>query len=266
MVKMCITCGCSETDPSQHDHDSQKHDHHQHAHTHEHNHHHRDNENISLETAILAENEQFAIQNRNFFAAKKAATFNLLSSPGSGKTTLLETTIKSLNNKYPLYVIEGDQHTELDANRIRASGAIAHQINTGNTCHLDARMIAHALEHLTIKENGFIFIENVGNLICPALFDLGEMAKVVIISITEGEDKPLKYPGMFREANLVVINKIDLLAYVPFSITKCIENIKKINAKCEILQLSALKEDGMEKWLNWLDQIRSNNIIPNASN
>lgn len=263
---MCITCGCSETKPSQHDHGLQKHDHKQHSHLHEHSHPHRDGENIILETAILAENEQFAKQNRNFFAQKKTTAFNLLSSPGSGKTTLLEATIKSLKNKYPLYVIEGDQHTELDASRIRASGAIAHQINTGNTCHLDAHMIAHALEHLTIEDNGFIFIENVGNLICPALFDLGEIAKIVIISVTEGEDKPLKYPGMFKEADLVIINKIDLLAYVPFSITKCIENIKKINAKCEILQLSALKQDGMEKWLNWLDQSRSNNITSDASN
>ena len=256
---MCITCGCNETSLHQHANEHHLHNHHVHeGHSHEHHHEHNV---INLETAILAENAQFAKQNRNFFNSKKVLALNLLSSPGSGKTTLLEATIKNLGDKYPLYVIEGDQHTELDAKRIRDAGADAYQINTGKTCHLDGHMVSHALELLAIKTDGFLFIENVGNLICPALFDLGEHAKVVIISVTEGVDKPLKYPDMFYGADLVIINKIDLLPFVQFDVQRCITNIQKINSQVKVIQLSATNQDsGMSQWVKWLEDRRMSNI------
>lgn len=240
---MCTTCGCDEQPNKQ-----------QHIHQHTHEHQVIDGHNVvNLETAILAENSLFAKQNRDFFNSKKTLALNLLSSPGSGKTSLLEVTIKELNNsKQPLYVIEGDQHTELDAERIRNAGATAYQINTGKTCHLDGHMISHVLENLNILPDGYVFIENVGNLICPALFDLGEHAKIVIISVTEGEDKPLKYPGMFYEADLVIINKIDLLPYLQFDIEKCENNIRKINSRSKIIRLSTTTRDGIDEWIKWL--------------
>ena len=239
---MCITCGCEMPETSDKDH---IHENHTPSHSHEH-------KDVKLETAILAENSQFASENRKFFNNTKILVLNLLSSPGSGKTSLLETTIKNIKQQIPLYVIEGDQQTEIDALRIRSAGAQAYQINTGKTCHLDGHMISHALEHLKIKPNGIMFIENVGNLICPALFDLGEHAKVVIISVTEGEDKPLKYPNMFYSADLIIINKIDLLPYLQFSVEQCIINIRKINSRAKIIQLSTTTQEGLDQWIKWL--------------
>lgn len=238
---MCITCGCDEV----HVHKNHVHDHHSNY------------AEINLEAEILAENNQFANSNRKVFDQDKILALNLLSSPGSGKTTLLEATINSLSKDTPLYVIEGDQHTELDTERIRKAGAQAYQINTGKTCHLDAHMVSHVLEHFDLSPNGFMFIENVGNLICPALFNLGEHAKVVIISVTEGEDKPLKYPDMFYAADVVIINKTDLLPYLDFDVEKCINNIQKINTRAKIIQLSATTQDGIAMWIKWLYSAQS---------
>ncbi len=241
---MCVTCGCGD-DTNTHHH------HHNHDHTHHHEpHQHKDV--INLEAEILAENKQFANQNRLFFKSKNALALNLVSSPGSGKTTLLEETIKQLSKKHKINVIEGDQHTELDADRIRKAGANAYQINTGKACHLDGHMVGHALEHLDIDNNSYVFIENVGNLICPALFDLGEDAKVVLISVTEGEDKPLKYPDMFLGAELVIITKTDLLPYLKFDLEQCITNIQKINSKAKIIPLSVNDPSSLTSWFNWL--------------
>lgn len=235
---MCVTCGCGS---------SQEHNHHDH----EHDHHHHSHDVINLEAEILAENNKYASSNHKFFQDRKSLALNFVSSPGSGKTSLLEETIKAMPNDR-IYVVEGDQHTELDAARIRSAGASAYQIQTGKACHLDGHMVSHALEHLDIVDNSFVFIENVGNLICPALFDLGEHAKVVLISITEGEDKPLKYPDMFFGADIVLITKIDLLPHLKFDLSQCIANIQKINPKAKILQLSSSSKDGFAEWLNWL--------------
>jgi hydrogenase nickel incorporation protein HypB len=241
---MCVTCGCGD-DTNTHHH------HHNHDHTHHHEpHQHKDV--INLEAEILAENKQFANQNRLFFKSKNALALNLVSSPGSGKTTLLEETIKQLSKKHKINVIEGDQHTELDADRIRKAGANAYQINTGKACHLDGHMVGHALEHLDIDNNSYVFIENVGNLICPALFDLGEHAKIVLISVTEGEDKPLKYPDMFLGAELVIITKTDLLPYLKFDLEQCVKNIQKINSKAKIIPLSVNDPNSLTNWFNWL--------------
>ena len=243
---MCVTCGCGETE-HKHSHDE---------HHHENNHVHTHLATVNLETEILAENTMFAKRNTDYFNHNNILAINLLSSPGSGKTTILEQAIcyltPDLSDDGNIYVIEGDQHTELDSNRVRNVGAIAYQINTGKACHLDGHMISHALEHLDIKRNSYLFIENVGNLICPALFDLGEHFKIVIISVTEGEDKPLKYPDMFYEADLVIINKIDLLPYVKFNINNCKDNIHKINKNVEVLELSATTQDGFTELINWI--------------
>lgn len=244
---MCVTCGCG----GDHEHN------HEHNHNDGHDHHHAHSDVINLEAEILAENNNFAAQNREFFKHKNALALNFVSSPGSGKTTLLEETIKRLSSSSQIYVVEGDQHTELDANRIRNAGAEAYQIQTGKACHLDGHMVGHALEHLTIQDNSFVFIENVGNLICPALFDLGEHAKVVLISITEGEDKPLKYPDMFFGADLVLITKIDLLPYLKFDLPACEANIRKINPKGKIIKLSSSNGDGFVEWINWLQAAKA---------
>jgi hydrogenase nickel incorporation protein HypB len=220
---------------------------------------------IKLESDILGANDQVAGQNRARFAAQGVTVLNLLSSPGSGKTTLLCATIEALRQRAPdlqVAVIEGDQQTSFDAERIRASGAPAIQVNTGKGCHLDAPMIAEAFVHLhnQAQSNGtggarsLLFIENVGNLVCPALWDLGEAAKVVILSVTEGEDKPLKYPDMFAAAQLMILNKTDLLPYVNFDVARCIELARRVNPSIEILQLSATSGAGLQAWLDWLDR------------
>jgi hydrogenase nickel incorporation protein HypB len=223
---------------------------------------------IKLETDILGANNHVARQNRAHFKAHGVTALNLVSSPGSGKTTLLCATIEALKRHapdLPVAVIEGDQQTSFDADRIRATGAPAIQVNTGKGCHLDAPMVAEAFNRLPLHHahdhdhdhphghGGLLFIENVGNLVCPALWDLGEAAKVAILSVTEGEDKPLKYPDMFAAARLMVLNKIDLLPHVRFDVDRCIDFARRVNPAIEVLQLSATTGAGLDAWLHWLD-------------
>jgi len=251
---MCTTCGCGNPDgpPGGHHHGVDGHDHsHDHGHDHE-----SETRRIAVEQAILAKNDAYAAANRALLEGQAALGLNLVSSPGSGKTTLLVRTIAALGDDRAISVIEGDQQTSQDADRIRATGVPAVQINTGKGCHLDAHMVGHALQELAPAENGILFIENVGNLVCPAPFDLGEAHKVVILSVTEGEDKPLKYPDMFAAADLMVINKVDLLPYVDFDVTRCIEYARRCNHDIEVLQLSATTGAGMDGWLGWLDRER----------
>jgi hydrogenase nickel incorporation protein HypB len=205
-----------------------------------------------VETRILAKNDAVAAKNRAWCAGRESLMLNLVSSPGSGKTTLLERTIRDLTGEFSLYVIEGDQATANDAERIRSAGAPVVQINTGTGCHLDAQMVASALSALRPAPGGVVFIENVGNLVCPALFDLGERAKVVIFSVTEGEDKPLKYPYMFSAATIVILHKIDLLPHLEFSVAKAIANVRQVNANAMILQTSSRTGEGTADWYDWL--------------
>ncbi len=205
-----------------------------------------------MEQEVLAKNDRLAELNRDWLAGRGILAVNLMSSPGSGKTTLLERTIRDLDGRLPVSVIEGDQETVLDAARIRSTGAPVIQINTGAGCHLDAEMLADGLRTLDPAPDSLLMIENVGNLVCPALFDLGEAAKVVIMSVTEGDDKPLKYPHMFRAADLMVVNKVDLAPYVPFDIDACIANARQIKPGLEALRVSALRGDGLDTWYDWL--------------
>ena len=207
---------------------------------------------IRVERDLLAKNDTLAASNRALFQARHMLALNLVSSPGSGKTTLLVRSIEALKGKYPIAVVEGDQQTENDAERIRATGVQAIQINTGKGCHLDAGMVGQALDKLTLPEKSLLFIENVGNLVCPASFDLGEACKVVVLSVTEGEDKPLKYPDMFRAARLMLLNKCDLLPYLNFDVSLAIANAKRVNPEIEIIQLSATSGAGMDEWLGWI--------------
>lgn len=209
---------------------------------------------ITLEQDILGKNNQVAEHNRAHFNAHHHLVLNLMSSPGSGKTTLLTETLNQLKSSIHCAVIEGDQQTSHDADRIRKTEVPAIQVNTGKGCHLDADMIHTAYHKLNVEQNGIVFIENVGNLVCPASFDLGEHAKVVILSVTEGEDKPLKYPNMFAAANLMIINKTDLLPYVDFNLDQCIENARQINPNIKVIKVSAKTKDGLEAWLSWLEQ------------
>ena len=255
--------------PHDHHHD---HDHeHSHAHPHDHDHDHQQGDLhygkgeaglsvpgmgqrqlIAIEMDVLAKNNALAAHNREHFDEAAQLVLNLVSSPGSGKTTLLCETLRQLADKRPCAVIEGDQQTSADADRIRATGVPAVQINTGKGCHLDAKMVHDACHQLPANEGGILFIENVGNLVCPASFDLGEKYKVAILSVTEGEEKPLKYPDMFAAAQLMVINKIDLLPYVSFDVASCIENAKRVNPYIQVIQVSATTGEGMDAWLNWL--------------
>ncbi len=207
---------------------------------------------VKLEQDILAKNDRYAEKNRSVFSANTILALNLVSSPGSGKTALLVRTLKALKDKLPLAVIEGDQQTDNDAERIRATGVEAIQINTGKGCHLDAQMVERALEQMTLPQGGLLFIENVGNLVCPAAFDLGEAAKVVVLSVTEGEDKPLKYPDMFRAAQLMLLNKCDLLPHLVFDVARAEEYARRINPDIRIIRLSATSGEGMADWLAWL--------------
>jgi hydrogenase nickel incorporation protein HypB len=207
---------------------------------------------VRIEEDILGKNNAYAARNRAAFEAHAVFALNLVSSPGSGKTTLLCRTIEKLKDRLPLAVIEGDQQTSHDAERIRASGAVAVQINTGKGCHLDAHMIGHALERLVVPEQGVLFIENVGNLVCPAGFDLGEAHKVVILSVTEGEDKPLKYPDMFRAADVMLLNKTDLLPHVSFDAARCVEYAQRVNPALRIIQTSATAQGGLDAWIEWI--------------
>ncbi|KUI11763.1 hydrogenase nickel incorporation protein HypB [Mycobacterium sp. GA-1285] len=248
---MCATCGCGDdgatiTTPG-----------HTHLHPHEHDHHSDDpplTETITLEQKVLAKNDELAERNRAWLSARGILALNLTSSPGAGKTTLLERTIRDLNATRPVAVIEGDQATLLDAERIKTAGARAVQVNTGAGCHLDADMVHRALHELEPEHGSVLFIENVGNLVCPALFDLGEHSKVVIISVTEGDDKPLKYPHMFAAARLVVVNKIDLLPYVTFDLEKCCDYVRSLNRDAQIVALSAVTGEGCSAWYDWIDE------------
>jgi hydrogenase nickel incorporation protein HypB len=284
---MCTVCGCSgdgarvegahghthangHAHPHAHDHGHGHHHHHDHGHDHDHHHGtHGDlhyghgpahahapglsqERMVEIETSILAKNDGYAVQNRAQLAAAGTLALNLVSSPGSGKTTLLVKTIEALAGRYPVAVIEGDQQTLNDAERIRATGAPAVQVNTGKGCHLDAHMVGHAMEHLGLPEHGVLFIENVGNLVCPASFDLGEAAKVAILSVTEGEDKPLKYPDMFTAAKLVILNKTDLAPHCDVDLDACEANARRVNPDVEIIRLSARTGEGVDAWLDWI--------------
>lgn len=207
---------------------------------------------IALEQDILAKNNLLAARNRGWFADRNILALNLVSSPGSGKTTLLERTLQDLKDEFPINVVEGDQETLNDAERIRATGCGVVQINTGEGCHLEADMLARGLKQLAPPLNSILMIENVGNLVCPALFDLGEACKVVVLSVTEGDDKPAKYPHMFRAAQLMLLNKTDLLPYVRFDVKKCVAHAREINPGIEVITLSAQTGAGMEAWYDWL--------------
>ncbi len=207
---------------------------------------------IQIEQDILGKNDQLAEANRAWLAERGIFALNLVSSPGSGKTTLLCKTIGLLAGKLPVSVIEGDQQTSNDADRIRATGAPAIQVNTGKGCHLDAHMVGTAFGRLKPAEDSVLFIENVGNLVCPAAFDLGEAGKVAILSVTEGEDKPLKYPDMFAAAGLMILNKVDLLPHLDFDVEACIANARKVNPGIAVLKVSARSGEGMEEWLAWI--------------
>ena len=261
---MCDTCGCSQPGdavtfrkPGEgHEHNHHHHDHgHDHAHDHDHDHHHHHepaSRTLAVEQDLLQRNNALAERNRGWFEAKGILALNLVSSPGSGKTTLLERTIADLGGELDFAVIEGDQQTLNDAERIAATGAPVLQVNTGHGCHLDAEMIKRATRDLGVAEGAVLMIENVGNLVCPALFDLGEAAKVVIISVTEGDDKPQKYPTMFAAADLCLINKTDLLPYVDFDVDACEAHARAVNPRLEFVRLSATKGEGMDAWYAWL--------------
>jgi hydrogenase nickel incorporation protein HypB len=253
---MCATCGCDSNEHSiihGHDHEHSHDDHHHHDHDHSHSH---GKTVVDIEKDVLHQNNLLAARNRGYFDAKKVLALNLVSSPGSGKTTLLEKTLSDLKGQIEFAVVEGDQQTTNDADRIHATGTKVVQINTGKGCHLDAHMILHAVQEMKLLNDSVLFIENVGNLVCPAMFDLGEKERVVIMSVTEGEDKPLKYPDMFYSSTVCVINKTDLLPYVPFNIEKAREYIQRVNPKLKIFEVSCTTGEGLQQWYSWLkDQI-----------
>jgi hydrogenase nickel incorporation protein HypB len=244
---MCATCGCSGTATRV----DEEH-HHPHDHDLGNGHGHGHSRVIELEQDVLAKNDLLAARSRDWFTEHRILALNLLSSPGAGKTTLLERTIRDVGGELDISVIEGDQETLLDARRIRATGRPAVQINTGSGCHLDAEMVERGLRELRPADRSVVMIENVGNLVCPALFDLGEQAKVVIMSVTEGADKPLKYPQMFRAGGLLLLNKIDLLPYVDFDVDRCVGWATQVNPALTVLQVSATRGDGLEAWYAWL--------------
>ena len=280
---MCTICGCGDGEvriegkaATGHDHDHR----HGHDHVHDHgqdgHHHHHDDHlhdygsgpagaqapgmsqarMVRLEKDILAKNDEYADANRRLFSERGVLALNLVSSPGSGKTTLLCRTIEALKGRLPIAVIEGDQQTSNDADRIRATGVPAIQVNTGKGCHLDAHMVGHAARHFDLADGSLLFIENVGNLVCPAGFDLGEAHKVVILSVTEGEDKPLKYPDMFHAADLMILNKTDLLPHLDFDVDACVANARKVNPKIKVLKVSARTGGGMADWTAWVEAAR----------
>ncbi len=261
---MCSTCGCGNTDgvvisptheyPHSHEHD------HPHSHEHDHPAHHaHERRRITLERDLLARNDEQADRNRQEFTARGVLVLNLMSSPGSGKTSLLVETIEGLTARVgdalDIAVIEGDQQTDLDAERIRATGVPAVQVNTGQACHLDATMVDRAVAQLPTgraERGGVLFIENVGNLVCPAAFDLGEARKVVLVSVTEGEDKPAKYPAMFRAADLVLVTKCDLLPHLDADVGLLERNVAAVAPDARVLRTSATNGAGLDAWLNWI--------------
>ena len=288
---MCTVCGCGEGETRiegqdetaqhqhahGHDHDHSPahhhHLHHHHGHHHEggdpHRHHYglgparahapglSQGRMVQIEQDILAKNDGYAAANRAVFGARGILALNLVSGPGAGKTSLLVRSIEDLEGELDVAVIEGDQQTSNDAERIRAAGARAVQINTGKGCHLDAHMVGHALDSLRPADGGLLLIENVGNLVCPAAFDLGEAHKVVILSVTEGEDKPLKYPDMFHAADLMLLSKIDLLPHLDFDVARCLENAKRVNPRIAMLQVSAKTGAGLAEWYGWIRAARN---------
>lgn len=209
---------------------------------------------VELNTNVLTNNNHAAGFNRDLFMNTKTLVINLMSSPGAGKTTLLEETVKALSNKYRIGVIEGDLATEKDAERIRQQGAKAVQINTHGGCHLDARMVAATLPEFDLDEIDILFIENVGNLVCPSGYDLGQHHKIAVLSVPEGNDKIPKYPQMFMRTELVLLNKVDLLPYLDFDVDMAIEDLKGINPESTLLQLSAKTQEGLENWYSWIDE------------
>ncbi len=263
---MCTVCGCGEGE-SRVEGEGHAHEHH-----HDHHHHHHEDDThdygqgpahahapgmsqsrmVQIEQDILGKNNEYAAANRRWFAGHGILALNLVSSPGSGKTTLLTRTINDLKTELKLSVIEGDQQSANDAERIRETGVKALQINTGKGCHLDGHMVGHALERLQPEAESVLFIENVGNLVCPAAFDLGEAHKVAILSVTEGEDKPIKYPDMFAAADIMLLNKTDLLPHLQFDVDKCIDYARRVNPRIKVLQLSAQTGEGMASWYQWL--------------
>ncbi len=277
---MCGTCGCGsgengvsiqnpkeiKTHLHEHEHDhhhpdaehghSHEHTHDGHTHSHEHARDHHHKTIIEVEQDILHHNDVMAARNRGYFDAKNIFALNLVSSPGSGKTSLLERTLKDLKAEIPFFVIEGDQQTLNDANRIAAIDIPVIQINTGKGCHLESDMIYDAVKKLDISDNAVLMIENVGNLVCPSMFDLGESKRVVIISTTEGEDKPIKYPDMFHTSDLCIINKIDLLPYLNVDLEKLKQYALKVNPKLQFVELAATTGEGMEAWYQWLRKNR----------
>ena len=282
---MCGICGCEATTAVDHDrgHD-RAHEHvdtdgrrfthvHGHgqddAHDHAHDRRHlapvlppRDRATVSLEAKVLAKNDSIASDTRVWLQSHNIVALNLVSSPGSGKTTLLVRTITEMRESRSIYVVEGDQETSRDAELIRETGAPAVQLNTGTGCHLDAAMVAHGITELSPADGGLVLIENVGNLVCPAMFDLGERAKVAILSVTEGDDKPLKYPHMFRAAELLLVNKIDLLPYVDFNVLAAIAHARQVNPELTVLCVSARTGEGMPAWYAWIERQVSRGRVP----
>jgi hydrogenase nickel incorporation protein HypB len=258
---MCETCGCGESSESvtirkpgmedpEHHHPHEHH--HDHPHSHPPPHHDEPSRTIKVEQDVLSKNNLIAERNRGWLEAKNILALNLISSPGAGKTTLLEKTISRLKDRISIAVIEGDQQTTRDAQRIETAGARSMQVNTGMGCHLDADMIHRAIHQLEPDPDSLLFIENVGNLVCPALFDLGEREKILVTSVTEGEDKPLKYAPMFAVSDLCIINKTDLLAYVDFDIAVFRQYATRVNPKLQFFELSAITGEGLEKWTEWV--------------
>jgi len=239
---MCTTCGCTPAAL-----------HHEHDHDHQHDQSQRTTR-ISIEEDVLAKNNRLAAFNRALFKEKQILVLNLVSSPGSGKTSLLERTLHDLSGRYRCAVIEGDQQTDNDARRIAATGVPVKQINTGAGCHLDAHMVMHATESFDLDNLDILFIENVGNLVCPAAFDLGEAHKVVVLSVTEGEDKPLKYPRMFHNSGLMLLNKVDLLPHLSFDLAQCKEYAGRVSHNLAILEVSATSGQGLGAWYAWLER------------
>ncbi len=267
-------------DGHHHDHAHDGHDHHDHdhPHPHEHGHDHAHHDHdpthapqpaalaavaglhavtVDLERAILDKNDRLAERNRAWFEGREILTLNLVSSPGAGKTTLLERTIRDLKDEIPISVIEGDQQTLNDAERIKAAGAPAIQVNTGTGCHLEADMIRRGLDSLRPAFGSLLLIENVGNLVCPAMLDLGERARVVVLSVTEGDDKPLKYPHMFRAAELMIVSKIDLAPHVDFDLDRCEAMAREVNPTIRSIRLSARTGEGLAAWYDWLRVARA---------
>jgi len=268
---MCATCGCSEAAHAHdhaHDHDhGHAHDHdHAHDHPHDHSHpdHGHDDRIRRLEHDILAKNDRLAARNRGWLDGRGVTALNLMSAPGSGKTTLLERTIRDLHGEIALFVVEGDQATSRDADRIRAAGCAAVQINTGAGCHLEADGLARGLRELDPPRGALVFVENVGNLVCPALFDLGERARVVVASVTEGEDKPIKYPHMFAACDVLVLNKIDLLPHLSFDVGAFLAHAQRVNPKLRVFAVSAQTGEGLDAWYGWLRELRLEIGAPGA--